>query len=489
MDPHVGDATVHAPADPSAAVHAEAPTPGGIALPVAPAALRGVLGPPLGGTIAAGLPSRGTFVRRLLIATDTAVLGLGTIGALALADPDGRAPGQVLWALAYGIVLIALFRLYGLYERDSKRLGHSTLDDVPGVFHALLIGTLGLWAFLKLVPAERPVFAQVALFLALNLAAVLAARSLVRHLARRALPPERVLVVGGGASAQLLLRKIRSSSHLRLHPVGFLDDARMVRPPEEGLEHLGTTSSLRSACLANDVERVIVASDVLDGQHMTDLVREANQARVKVSVLPSLVDALGPSTEVDDLEGLTVLGLNPVRFSRSSWAMKRTLDIVVSAGVLLVALPLLPIVALLIRLDSKGPVFFGQDRRGRRDRPFRVFKLRTMVTDAEAQVEALRASSAHSAWLVLDHDPRVTRVGRVLRMTQPRRAAPALERPSRRDEPRGPTSRAAPPPRSRGSTAGSIGVSISRPASPASGRCSAVRRSRSRRCSSSTTCT
>ena len=156
-----------------------------------------------------------------------------------------------------------------------------------------------------------------------------------------------------------------------------------------------------------------MASTALDGQHMTDLVREANHARVKVSVLPSLVDALGPSTEVDDLEGVTLLGLNPVRFSRSSWAMKRTLDVLVSFSALLLALPLLPFVALAIKLDSKGPVFFGQDRRGRRDRPFRVFKLRTMGTDAEAQRPRCGRVSAHSAWLLLDHDPRVTRVGRV----------------------------------------------------------------------------
>ena len=137
-----------------------------------------------------------------------------------------------------------LFRLYGLYERDSKRLGHSTLDDVPQVFHAVLIGTLGMWAYLKLVPAERPVLGQAALFFALNVTAVLAARSVVRNLTRRALPPERVLIVGGGEGAQLLLRKIRSCSYLRLHPVGFLDDARMARPPRRA----SSTSAPLRAC-------------------------------------------------------------------------------------------------------------------------------------------------------------------------------------------------------------------------------------------------
>ena len=102
------------------------------------------------------LPTRSTLTRRLLIATDAAVLGLCTIASLALADPDGRAAGQVLWALAYVAALLALFRLYGLYERDSKRLGHSTLDDVPQVFHAVLIGTLGMWPYLEARPGGAP---------------------------------------------------------------------------------------------------------------------------------------------------------------------------------------------------------------------------------------------------------------------------------------------------------------------------------------------
>ena len=207
----------------------------------------GTLPAGLAASVTSRLPDRSTLTRRLLIATDAGVLGLCTIASLALADPDGRAAGQVLWALAYVVALLALFRLYGLYERDSKRLGHSTLDDVPQVFHAVLIGTLGMWAYLKLVPAERPVLGQASLFFALNVVAVLVFRSVVRNVTRRALPPERVLIVGGGEAAQLLLRKIRSCSYVRLHPIGFLDDARMVRPPEEGLEHLGTTASLRSA--------------------------------------------------------------------------------------------------------------------------------------------------------------------------------------------------------------------------------------------------
>ena len=144
--------------------------------------------------------------------------GCAPIASLALADPDGRAAGQVLWALAYVAALLALFRLYGLYERrqQASRPLHSRRCPV---FHAVLIGTLGMWAYLKLVPAERPVLGQAALFFALNVTAVLAAQGAQCVTARAGRsPPERVLIVGGGDGAQLLLRKIRSCSYLRLHP-------------------------------------------------------------------------------------------------------------------------------------------------------------------------------------------------------------------------------------------------------------------------------
>jgi exopolysaccharide biosynthesis polyprenyl glycosylphosphotransferase len=150
---------------------------------------------------------------------------------------------------------------------------------------------------------------------------------------------------------------------------------------------------------------------------MSHLTREANKAGVKVGLLPSVVDVLGPSTEIDDVQGVTILGVNPVRLTRSSRLLKRALDVTVSSLALLSLAWLLPLVALAIKLDSRGPVFFKQDRMGRRGQRFRVYKLRTMVVDAEQRVEELRPRSDHAAWLLLDHDPRVTRVGRLLRLT------------------------------------------------------------------------
>jgi exopolysaccharide biosynthesis polyprenyl glycosylphosphotransferase len=161
----------------------------------------------------------------------------------------------------------------------------------------------------------------------------------------------------------------------------------------------------------------VIASPAFEPQRLAELIREANRVNVKVTMLPSALDVLGPSTAVDELQGLTVLGINPARLSTSSRALKRALDVVVSATSLLVLLPLLPIIAIAIRRDSPGPVFFRQKRLGRDGRIFEVVKFRTMVEGAEGQLQKLQAQSAETAWLSVERDPRITPLGRWLRLT------------------------------------------------------------------------
>ncbi|MFL5885342.1 MAG: sugar transferase, partial [Thermoleophilaceae bacterium] len=121
------------------------------------------------------------------------------------------------------------------------------------------------------------------------------------------------------------------------------------------------------------------------------------------------------SVEIDDIEGLTVLGLNSPALTRSSRAMKRTMDIAIAATVLVLSLPVMVVAAIAIKLQSPGPVFYSQVRVGRKGRRFRLHKFRTMVQNADDLVEGLRALSQDPSWLLLENDPRITRVGHLLR--------------------------------------------------------------------------
>ena len=158
---------------------------------------------------------------------------------------------------------------------------------------------------------------------------------------------------------------------------------------------------------------VFFPADLEEGE-LEQMLRHCRALSLKVSVLPRLADVLGPAVEIDDVEGVTVLGVNPPWLPRSSRAIKRAMDILIAAPLLILVSPSC-VLAIAIKLDSRGPVFFAQERVGRGSRHFRLFKLRTMAVDAEQRRAELIAQSTDPDWLKLDHDPRVTRVGRWLR--------------------------------------------------------------------------
>ncbi len=369
--------------------------------------------------------SRTATVQRALVAADAAAVLVSIAIALMLTGhaSEVRASEQLLWGVVYLPVVLVLFKLYGLYDRNGKRLNDSTFDEVPGVFHAALVATLVLWGWLKVGPATQLVLVQASLLLGATIVLVLAARAGARATIARVIAPERVLLVGVGPSAGLLTRRLGTAPCGRgLSPVGYLCDEDDPDPDPDGvtgpgLACLGTADRLRDVCRALAVDRVMIASPDVACDRLPDLIRQAGDAHVKVSLVPSAVDVLGASTELDDLDGLLLLAINPAQFSWSSRALKRSLDVVVSATVLPLLVLLLPIVAAAIKLDSPGPVFFRQERLGRGGRRFQILKLRTMTCDAEARVREMQSQSAHPAWLVLDSDPRVTRLGRILRVT------------------------------------------------------------------------
>jgi exopolysaccharide biosynthesis polyprenyl glycosylphosphotransferase len=126
---------------------------------------------------------------------------------------------------------------------------------------------------------------------------------------------------------------------------------------------------------------------------------------------------IGPAATIDRLEGVTLIGLNLPSLARSSQLLKRAMDIAGASILLVLSAPVCAAVAIAIKLNSPGPILFRQERIGRGGKPFRLNKFRSMVVDAEALRPGLLAQSRQAAWLDLEHDPRITRVGRFLRLS------------------------------------------------------------------------
>ncbi|MGB0092951.1 MAG: sugar transferase [Solirubrobacteraceae bacterium] len=351
-------------------------------------------------------------LRRLLAAGDASAVLLALVIAVALA---GQQPGarQVLWGLVAVPLMIALFKLYGLYDRDVKRISYSTVDDLPCLFHATVIAVLILWLYSRWSPMGRLDFAEVLALGVGLIALVTTIRFVLRVVAGRVIGRERAVLVGSSEMAHALANKLFAHPEYRLDVIGTI--ALGEEPPETELPILGGLEQLEEICARARVSRVLFSGREEDDGDLELTLRRCRALSLKVSVVPRLADVLGPAVEIDDVEGVTVLGLNPPWLPRSSRVLKRSMDIAVAVGLLAMASPLLVLIAVIIKLDSRGPVLFAQERVGKGGRRLRLVKFRTMAPDAEQRRAELLAQSTDPNWLKLDRDPRITRVGQLLR--------------------------------------------------------------------------
>jgi lipopolysaccharide/colanic/teichoic acid biosynthesis glycosyltransferase len=128
-------------------------------------------------------------------------------------------------------------------------------------------------------------------------------------------------------------------------------------------------------------------------------------------------EAMGPATELDELEGVSVLEVSPPYLPRSSRLIKRAMDLTVASASLVLSLPVVLLIAIAIKVDSRGPVLFKQRRIGKGGVEFEILKFRTMIDGAERLREQLIGLSTDPHWMMLECDPRITRVGNLLRKT------------------------------------------------------------------------
>jgi exopolysaccharide biosynthesis polyprenyl glycosylphosphotransferase len=350
--------------------------------------------------------------RRALLLADVVAIVLAFVLTVELSSRSL----QLTWMSIVGLpILLVGAKMLGLYDRDETLLRKTTLDEAPRLFEVATLCALVAWLTGGLIVSGE-LNRREALFLWLTLAALLIlARAVARAAALRAAPTERCLFIGDAELAEAIRPKLTAHGGVKAEMVSHLD-----------LDDVGSWST--DACSAHrlseirelahtlDIHRAIVAPRSADAGEVLDLMRTLKAVGVRVSVLPRLLEVVGSSVEFDDLHGVTLMGVRRFELTRSSAALKRSFDLLGASIGLLVAAPLLIAIAIAIKLDSRGPVFFRQLRVGRHGGRFQMLKFRTMVPDAEALKESLRdRNEAQAGLFKIADDPRVTRVGRLLR--------------------------------------------------------------------------
>jgi exopolysaccharide biosynthesis polyprenyl glycosylphosphotransferase len=372
---------------------------------------------------------RGWLVRRMLLLADIAGLTLAYVLAhLVFGEPGSngdhvRPFAETLLFLATLPAWIVVAKIYGLYDHDEERTDHSTADDLVGVFHLITVGTWLTFAVGMLTHAARPELARLFFFWGLAIALVTTFRAGARAFCRRRIAyQQNAVIVGAGDVGQLIAHKLLQHPEYGINLVGFLDvDPKERRSDLEHLRVLGPPERLPGVVRALDVERVVFAFSHDSHEDMLSLIRSVKDLNVQVDIVPRLFEIVGPGLCIHTVEGIPLMGLPPLRLSHSSRLLKRVIDLVVGGIALIAIAPLFAFIALRIKLDSPGPVFFRQTRVGIGDTTFRIFKFRTMTLDAEERKEELAHLNIHALpggdprMFKVPDDPRTTKFGRFLR--------------------------------------------------------------------------
>jgi Undecaprenyl-phosphate glucose phosphotransferase len=340
-----------------------------------------------------------------------------------LEAPLGQPPLLRYIAIApfIGVAVIVAFQLQGLYR---LRRGRTRVDDFFGVLVGTLLATLiGVMGTLYvqtyhlsdedraigLLQVSRPVWA---LFIALAVCFTYLSREIVRDLLqrrwRRGIGLKRVLIVGAGELGGMVADRILEHTELGFVLVGFVDDrvGQSDAIGYRGLPLLGTMADLPDIASRERIDEIYVALPVEEHVKMLGVVEFASREFINVHVVPDLLQFIALRARLEDLDGLPLISVNDVPLRGFNAVLKRSVDVALSAAVLVVGIVPGLLIAWLIKQSSPGPVFYRQDRMGLDGKSFTVYKFRSMPVDAE--------DASGPIW-ARDDDPRATPIGRWLR--------------------------------------------------------------------------
>jgi exopolysaccharide biosynthesis polyprenyl glycosylphosphotransferase len=322
-----------------------------------------------------------------------------------------------LLSIAGLVGLFVVAKVIGLYDRDQTLLHKTTLDEAPKLFQIATLGALCIWLAGGFVVSGGNLDREEVLVLWLSLLIFLVLfRATARALALRAVSPERCYFIGDADTAAALEAKLTGHQGFKAELVGSVEPGDIPAWSTDALS-APRLAEIRDLVRSLDIQRAIVAPDGLEPEAMLNLICTLEAVDVKVSVLPRLLQVVGSSVEFDDLDGMNLMGVRHFALSRSSAIVKRAFDLSVALLGLLAVAPLMLVIACAIKLESRGrgSVLFRQCRVGKHGEYFGLYKFRTMVPDADRLKDSLRHRNESEGLFKIADDPRVTRVGRLLR--------------------------------------------------------------------------
>ena len=327
-------------------------------------------------------------------------------------------------ALTHGfiVVLVSLAWMLSLWifrTRDSRVMGVGVTEYKRIVSaSAMTFGLLAIGFVIAPIPAARWYFL---IAFPLGLFGILLDRWLWRRwLVRRSelgLALSRVIVVGTRAEVEYVVRRVRKNSGAAYSVVGAVVEGGMPGERSLGIPMSDDLDDVAARAAFLGADAVIVAGTPSGRpDYVHDLAWSLEGTATDLILATNLANVAGPRIHLRPVEGLPLIHVEIPQFEGAKHAFKRIFDIAVAGASTVILAPLFVVLAVLIKLDSPGPVLFTQERVGRDGKSFTMFKFRSMVTTAESELASLLArNEGAGALFKLREDPRVTRVGRFIR--------------------------------------------------------------------------
>jgi exopolysaccharide biosynthesis polyprenyl glycosylphosphotransferase len=350
-----------------------------------------------------------------LVILDAMMAALAFYGAYRLrllSEYENIAPFPRYWGVMviHVVSVLVLLFFYKLYHR-SRAFSH--VDEFYAIFGAGSVGSLIGIALISFIYKNELDYQRLMMIYAWLLTIVLVTLGRIVYarlrwaVQARGYGRDKVLIVGTSDVGRMILQKIRQSPGLGYEVVGFVThNGNESTDNVLGVPILGTTEYLSDTIDRYNVKEVIIGLPEVTHQEILSIIARVDRGRVSVKVFPDVFQIMASAVSIGDLNGLPLLTIHDIALRGWRLGLKRAVDLLGSVVSLILFSPLMLLVAILVKLDSPGPVFYVQERMGLDGRLFKMLKFRSMRQDAEKETGPVWARSG---------DPRRTRLGGILR--------------------------------------------------------------------------
>ena len=326
----------------------------------------------------------------------------------------------VFYSIIFIILSIAIFAVYNLYDRDRIYRGSGYYSRIiKAIFINIILIMLTGYVF------ELFTFSRIWLLMlaACSLIFIIAGRSFIELITQKVInkykASPRTVIIGIGENAKRIEDSLKKYSHSSDIIIGHIDKKQRISKVDEytkNLMVLGYLENLKNLIYENNIQRVIISSPEFEYFEILEILENLKGMDVTVLLFPGFFEFSLRRLSVREIGGVPLMQVSNIGFSGINLFLKNLIDYVLGSIIFIIFIPIYLFIGLLIKIDSKGPVFFKQKRMTKDCRIFYIYKFRTMYADAEDRLKDLiKYNEADGPIFKMKNDPRITRFGKFLR--------------------------------------------------------------------------